>query len=174
MIQASFPPQANIPLDLLNPIPVERRISVSYATDETYYNNVETLAYLMDNAITSQHVALKNRISEIDNLENNWDGYAAVAPSERVIKNVFKFIDCILDEGFNTIKKDDILPTPYGSIVLDFNSSKGLVSVEVGENQIGFFTEFINQKDFASDGIDTDFRTLSEELKKALSSLYEE
>jgi hypothetical protein len=58
--------------------------------------------------------------------------------------------------------------------VLDFNSSKGLVSVEVGENQIGFFTEFINQKDFASDGIDTDFRTLSEELKKALSSLYEE
>ena len=173
MIQVSLPPQDIIPLDLLDPIPIECRISVSCDIEKTLYNGWETFTYLLDNAITSQNVALKNRISEIDNLKDNWDGYGAIAPSEIVIKNAFKFIDCILAEGFNAIEKDDIIPTPYGSIVLDFNTTRGLVSVEIGLNQIGFFTEFVNQNDFASDGIITDFRTIPEDLEKALNNLYE-
>lgn len=169
----TFPPQNIIPFELLNPTPVERRISVSSGADEELFNDWETFSVLKDTAITSQNEALKNRISEIDNLQDNWDGYGAVAPSRDVIKNAFKFVDCIIEEGFNAIKKEDIVPTPYGSIVLDFNTMKGLVSVEIGLTQIGFFTEFADQNDLVSDGIDTDFRTIPEALKEALNNLYE-
>lgn len=174
MIQAYLPPQDIIPMDLFDPIPIEYRMSITCGYDENLENGRDTFTYLIDNAITSQNVALKNRISEIDNLQDNWDGYGAIVPSKTVIKNAFKFIDCILLEGFNFIKKDDIVPTPYGSIVFDFNTKKGLVSVEVGTNEIGFFTEFVDQNDFASDGINTDFRTIPEDLAKAFNYLYEE
>lgn len=174
MILPSLPTQDMISFDLLYPIPIERRISVSCGIDDELQNGRDIFICLADNAITSQNTALKNRISEIDNLQNNWDGYGAIVPSGVVIKNAFKFIDCILTEGLNAITKDDIVPTPYGSIVFDFNTDKRLVSVEIGSDQIGFFTEFVSQNDFVSDGINTDFRTIPESLRKALNNLYDE
>ena len=168
MILASLPPQdilTNNSEDMLSVY----CITVTGSDDEI--NGEGTISLLKNYAMTSPKTALKNRISELDNLSDNWDGYDAIAPFKDVVKNSFKFIDCILDEGY-LLNEDDITPTPYGSIVLDFKTEAGIVSVEIGKSQIGFFTEFTNHIDYSSDGIETNFKQIPDALKSALELLY--
>lgn len=114
----------------------------------------------------------KDRVIEISLLQDNWNGEGAVVPSDLVQKNTFKFLDCVLKTGLSwMIKPEDIVPTPYGTIELDFESEMGLVSVEVGKDKIGFFTEFNDGDDFLSEGIPTDFRTIPSRLQEALCRL---
>lgn len=129
----------------------------------------ETISkYLM----VSPYTALRNRISEISLLHTNWNGNGAIPPSEHVIKNSFRFLDSIIYYGYaNYIKPEDIVPTPYGTIDIDFESSQGLVSVEIGREKIGFFTEYNDKKDILSDGINTDFKIIPQLLQEALYNL---
>lgn len=172
MILAPILPN-NIPAFMLDPTPIEYRICVS-CQEEEMTNDRKTFICLTDYAMTSQKTALKNRISELDNLCDNWDMYDAIAPSKDVIKNAYRLIDRVINDGYVAIKAEDIVPTPYGSIVMDFANERGLVSIEVGKTEIGFFTEFIDGNDYASDGIETDFRSIPEELKKVFDILYDE
>lgn len=124
--------------------------------------------------MTSTVPSLKNRVSEIRMLESNWDGYDAVAPSDKVVNNAFRFLDALSVFGFaDILDPENVVPTPYGTIDMDFETSKGLVSVEIGTNQVGFFTEFSNDEDVLSDGIDTDFKEIPQPLMDALSILKE-
>ena len=126
---------------------------------------------LRDNSMTSPLPALKNKISEIDNLSDNWDGYNAIAPLKDVVKNTFKFVDCLFGDGYISVDENDIIPTPYGSIVLDVRTVMGLVSIEIGTSQLGYFTEYEKGDDMSSDGIETDFKSIPRELKEALDRL---
>lgn len=133
-----------------------------------------TYETISNNLMVSPDVALKNRISEISHLEYNWNGEGAVVPSEQVIKNTFKFLDCILTHSYtNYVKPEDIVPTPYGTIDIDFETGQGLVSVEIGKDQIGFFTEFGTKENVFSDGIETNFRSIPPILQQALYNLEE-
>ncbi|MBR6197076.1 MAG: hypothetical protein IKQ72_05685 [Bacteroidaceae bacterium] len=172
MILAPILPNNN-PAFMLDPTPIEYRISVS-CQEEEMTNDRKTFICLTDYAMTSQKTALKNRISELDNLHDNWDMYGAIAPSDEVIKNAYKLLDIVINDGYVAIKAEDIVPTPYGSIVMDFANERGLVSVEIGKAEIGFFTEFVDGKDFASDGIETDFRSIPTALKEVFDILYDE
>ncbi|MEE3484120.1 MAG: hypothetical protein VZQ98_07360 [Bacteroidales bacterium] len=164
----------NIPTFMLDSTPAEYRICVS-CQEEEMSNDRKTFNFLTDYAMTSQRTALKNRISELENLSDNWDMYDAIAPMEDVIKNAYKLLDCVINDGYvSIIKAEDIVPTPYGSIVMDFANERGLVSIEVGKAEIGFFTEFIDGNDIASDGIETNFRSIPEQLKKVFDLLYNE
>lgn len=172
MILAPIPTN-NIPAFMLDPTPVEYRISVSCLKEEIS-NDQQTFIYLTDYAMTSQRTALKNRISELDNLCDNWDMYDAIAPSKEVIKNSYRLLDRVINDGYVAINAEDIVPTPYGSIVMDFTNERGLVSVEIGKAEIGFFTEFVDGNDCASDGIETDFCSIPDALQKAFDILYDE
>lgn len=108
-----------------------------------------------------------NRIGEIAGLKENWDGYDARAIDSKVIQNSILFLQTIQAKGYN-IDSDDIVPTPYGNVVFDFNSSKGLVSVEVAAHKIGFFTDFKEGKNYSSAGVETDFKSLPLRLSKVL------
>ena len=57
---------------------------------------------------------------------------------------------------------------------MDFETGQGLVSVEIGKDQIGFFTEYERKEDVLSDGIKTDFRNIPKNLQQALSNLEEQ
>lgn len=118
---------------------------------------------------------LKNRISQISQLKYNWDGHHAIAPVAESINNSFRFLDSISGtEYWHYLDKDDIVPTPYGTIDMDFETGNGMVSVEIGKSQIGFFTEYNEKDDFQSDGENTDFKQLPSDLRKALENLKEE
>ncbi len=126
---------------------------------------------LTSNAMTSQIATIKNKISEVAELKDNWDGYGAVKIPKETIKNAFKFIDAFSKEGYTVEFETEVTPTPYGSIVLDFSTINGLVSLEIGKTKIGFFTEFEYQDDFSLDATETDFRTIPEELLRAFEIL---
>ncbi len=116
--------------------------------------------------------AIKNTISELRNLKDNWDGRGADAISEDVFNNALKFVESLETDGLLCkIEKEDITITPYGNVVFDFNSLKGLVSIEIGHSQIGFFTEFAINQNLSSEGITTDFFSIPKELKDALELL---
>lgn len=124
--------------------------------------------------MTSTITSLKNRVSEIRMLKSNWDGYDAIVPSDIVVNNAFRFLDTLSVFGFvDILEPENVVPTPYGTIDMDFETPKGLVSVEIGTNQIGFFTEFSNDEDILSDGIDTDFKDIPQPLLEALLILKE-
>lgn len=124
--------------------------------------------------MTSTVTSLKNRVSEIGMLKSNWDGYNAIVPSERVVNNAFRFLDTLSMFGFaDILDPENVVPTPYGTIDMDFETSNGLVSVEIGTSQVGFFTEFLNDEDTLSDGIDTDFKEIPQSLMDALFILKE-
>lgn len=121
------------------------------------------------------------KIQLISELEENWDGYDASVPSEKVINNTYDFLETI--HQYNTdikVDDDEIVPTPYGSITIDlypFDNDKVLVSIEIGEKQIGWFTRClvggkIYKDAFESDGIDCVFKTLPNDLKYVLDFFY--
>ena len=74
------------------------------------------------------------------------------------------------------LSPESITPTTYGTIVLDFEEEESVISVEIGRTELGYFTEYNRDdlQDILSDGIETDFRTLPEELVAVLTILAEE
>lgn len=87
-----------------------------------------------------------------------------------VVNNSYRFVNALL--GFGIIPDvDEISYTAYGNIVIDLENPRGLVSIEIGQHKIGFFTEFEDGEDYASDGIDTDFKTIPDYLKSVLLKL---
>lgn len=149
---------------------------IEYATSVIKSENapvLDTSAFItmVKLSMTSPATAVKNRISEIDHLSDNWDGFGGIAPESLVIKNSFKFLDLLLNTGIDCIDSDDIYPTPYGSIVIELNSSHGLLSIEIGRQSVGFFTDFTKHENISSEGERTDFRSIPDNLLEALSIL---
>ena len=109
----------------------------------------------------------KNIIKEISKLPKNWDGYGADEISIEVTNNADAFLDLVFDFfrsiGYNTFEKYntpfrdiDITPTPYGSIVIDFQfNNYRTVSTEIGKDSIGWYCKDV-------DGITSGPYTLSD------------
>ncbi len=130
------------------------------------YQSVDVFAY------TSPVVydALSQRLSALVNLPQDWDGYGASVPDIATYTTAIAFLKKIDQKTLSYLDEDDIVPTPYGTIVLDFSNGENLVSVEIGENKIGFFTEFSDGSNSESDG--EDWRdVVSENLSGALKRL---
>ena len=52
--------------------------------------------------------------------------------------------------------------------------TENAAGIEIGKDQIGFFTEYERKEDVLSDGIKTDFRNIPKNLQQALSNLEEQ
>lgn len=117
-----------------------------------------------------------NEIDKISKLEENWDGYDGVVPSEIVIENAKKFVTLIFNSGYKVFYEENIYPTPYGSIIVDVEPKDDyFVSIEIGKNAIGWFTKFGKNnypEELMMDIIEINFESLPEELKIALDKLY--
>lgn len=150
---------------------MERVSTVSRKCRNQTFLDVNSFYTLLDLSMTNEKSAAKNRISEISQLADNWDGNEAAAPEIQVIKNSFKLVDALFRIGVDRIDSDDIYPMPYGSLVIEINSKKGMVSVEVGKHSIGFFTDYAEHENYFSNGEETDFRSLPENLRNALRIL---
>ncbi len=59
----------------------------------------------------------------------------------------------------------------YGSVVIGLNNNNGMISIEIGQHSIGFFTDFVRHKNIYSEGEETDFRSIPEDLQQALTVL---
>jgi hypothetical protein len=121
----------------------------------------------------SSDFILEKKIEYISNLKQNWDGFGADTPSKSAIFNSLKFLTKVPEIVKSNLSKDDITPTPYGTIVFDFYNNLDTISIEIGDKQIGFFTDFHESSNIS---IESTFynpeNNLPIELLDALHKLY--
>jgi|GEM_PF-5942114 len=140
------------------------------ATD-TYEDGTYTtiMKSIQENPI---NVEISKRINEIASLNYNWDGYNAVTPEPIVFLNVYNFLKSLPTYVIGNLNKDEITPTPYGTIVLDWNKNDELVSVEIGETECGFFSEFNDNTNMELDAIPFTKDQIPFQLATAFEKLY--
>ena len=105
-------------------------------------------------------------------MQKNWDGYGADAPDEKVINNSILFVNNLPESIQSEIQPEKVVPTPYGTLVFDFEQNQNLISIEVGEKNIGFFSEFSDNKNISLDKVTFNSNNLPIELIKAFRKLY--
>ena len=119
-----------------------------------------------------------NKINLFGKLTENWDGHGAAMPNRQTLANARKFINELIakeDVLLENLDIENITPTPYGTIVFDWEIDKNIVSVEIGDTKIGFFTDFANNgNNIISEGEIFNERKLPENLKQAFRILFEE
>ncbi len=169
---ATLPPQDFPPYMKWKAPEIEKVVSI--IIQETPRDRaIENSRALERYAISSPRTRNKYRITEIAQLKDNWDGYGALSTYKDVVNNSYRFLDALFSEyGIVNLDREDIYPTTYGSIVMEITSPVGMVSVEIGKHQIGFFTDFEEDCNFLSEGETTDFHSIPKQLHKALDTLY--
>lgn len=111
---------------------------------------------------------LKGRITAIGLLNDNWDGYGAIRPNIETVHQGNSFLSNLNVAILQYLNEEDITPTPYGTIVMDFYRGSNRLSVEFGESKIGFFSEFVNNQQVELEGVEFDRTKLPNELQKAI------
>lgn len=84
---------------------------------------------------------LRKQVKQFLTLTDNWDGYGAVAPSQEAINNVVNLMSRLPDEWVLCLHQDDLTPSPYGTISLEWAKGDDYVSVEVGDALWAFTAE---------------------------------
>ena len=86
-----------------------------------------------------------------------------------IINNARNFVSALwraIEHGPNVI--DVQVPSNFNTVVIDIQVRHGFISIEIGKSKVGFFTDFDNGINEESDGIETDFRSVPEQLLKLL------
>ena len=97
--------------------------------------------------------ALYAKINQFGNLPENWDGEGALKISKEVIKNSQVVIKNFPESFLKEFTIENLTPTGYGTIVIDIAKNENLLSLEIGQTKIGFFTDLKNVENFSSNGI---------------------
>lgn len=152
------------------PIAIEYVVNTPFFKKPDYANCVD---FLKEQIASAAFPSVKNQICLLSCLEDNWDGYGAAKLSDEVVKNTYKFVDAAKWLGYCPLTADDVFATPYGTIVLEYKSDAGMVSVEIGRTKIGFFTDFAceTERNHHSNGMVTSFRTVPVRLRENLAKL---
>ena len=109
------------------------------------------------------------KIEQFDLLQPDWDGNGAMKPNADAVKNAKHLVEILDKEMLKSLNPDDIYPSDYGSVILDFKTHRGLVSVEMGDTTMGFYTDFSEGENYAAEGISTDFMSIPKTLELYLS-----
>ena len=72
------------------------------------------------------------------------------------------------DAGLTCPDAGCVVPSVFGTIVVDAMVERGLVSIEIGKTKVGFFTDYEDGINEESDGMATDFTSIPEPLLKHL------
>ena len=73
---------------------------------------------------------ISKRLKTLSELSENWDGYNGSAPLPACIQNTETLLKLLGSKYTDNLDPEDIGPTPYGTIDIDW----GNISVEVGFN----------------------------------------
>ena len=86
-----------------------------------------------------------------------------------IINNARNFVLALwlaIEHGPNVI--DVQVPSNFNTVVIDIQVRRGFISIEIGKTKVGFFTDFDDGINKESDGIETDFRSVPEQILKLL------
>lgn len=115
---------------------------------------------------------IQRRFDAIRKLSDNWDGMGATTVETRVVKNALAFLNMLNTRQLLALEAENIMPTPYGTVELDWKSNDSLLSVEIGTNKIGFFTQFPDNKNLSSNGFSFNGLKISQNLATAIEKYF--
>lgn len=115
---------------------------------------------------------LKEKLYSYLVLNHNWDNYGAIKPEEKVIQNCFCFLRKLPERYLSNFSKDDLSITPYGTIVLDWEDKNKLLSIEIGNDSLGYFTELQGNEDLSSDAIKYNQDEIPTDVVKAFHNFH--
>ena len=81
------------------------------------------------------------RIAEINELRDNWDGYGAATISPRIIDTILQFLQVLPAKYAMKLDEDSLTPTPYGTLVVNWEVDRDIISLEIGEESAAYFSE---------------------------------
>ena len=106
-------------------------------------------------------------------LPESWDGHDAIPPYLDSVSNCVKFLNRLPNTVIDGILIKDIIPSNYGTIILDlFNSKQEKVSLEFGKTKIGFYTKFQDEQNYQINEIQYNYNSLPPDLISAITKLY--
>ena len=80
------------------------------------------------------HVAgLTLRVIRSGQLADGWAGPDSVPPAQAVLSHAYALLGLLPHEDVLALQADDIVPTPYGTLTLDWGEE---ISVELGNHQL--------------------------------------
>lgn len=134
-------------------------------------SNIKTAPVLSTEELALPNLSkeLSARMRCIADLQENWDGYGASAVPTDIIRNARSFLRTLQGQGVVIEDATNIYPTPYGTVVIEVYNDRGLVSMEIDRHHVGFFTDYRACGNWGSEGIDTDFKEIPEQLRQHLS-----
>lgn len=62
-----------------------------------------------------------------------------IAPIPTILDNAKRFVQNLITQGLQLPNEDSMYATPYGTIVIDIQNERGIVSIEIGNEKLGFF-----------------------------------
>ena len=129
-------------------IPKKKRENILCTVKESNFDIYE-FKKLTQNLFQIINKPLYEVITQISFLNNNWDGYNALAPSELVIKNLELQIVNLPNKFVENIDEDNVYPNPNGTITLEWKNNDGeIASIEIGEKTASFYANIKGQKLF--------------------------
>lgn len=141
----------------------ETNSAYEYSQDRLYQDDGDSMS-LLSSQISSVTVSIPCRLSKLRLSEIAQSGCYL---KEGVLNNAYRFVNALsLLEA--SPEADEISYTPYGNIVLDLMSRKGEISIEIGTHKLGFFTDFADGQNEASEGVETDFNSVPELLRDVI------
>lgn len=87
-------------------------------------------------------------IDSFGTIGENWNGYGGVQPLGVTIELCKKIIETLSIKQIKDI--DYTCPCPHGTVTISFETSKGLLSLEIGKDSMGYFVEI--------EGADVEYR----------------
>jgi|LakWasMe91_HOW11_FD_contig_61_751339_length_1875_multi_6_in_0_out_0_2 hypothetical protein len=114
---------------------------------ENYYiENLEesVVPRLIENSeVNCVEDLIMNEINSISLLKDDWNGMGSKKISSEVLNNSINVIGAIPPSVLYYLKPDNIYPSKYGTIILDweFGNKDNCLSLEIAKNSIGYFVE---------------------------------
>ncbi len=115
---------------------------------------------------------ISKRISEISSLKVNWDGYGGSAPSKNTIELVNSFLIELPQKYIDLIHFEDIVPTSHGTVRIEWEKEGYFVSIEIGENGSGYYSELLHGEEPYNDNLESVTNPVPYEFLEALEKLY--
>lgn len=103
-------------------------------------------------------------VKNLSTLPKDLPGLDFEVPSKQVTENTMHFLNAMEAAGLKCPERGSVMPSVFGTIVIDAMVERGLVSIEIGRTKVGFFTDYEDGINEESDGIATDFKTIPEVL----------
>lgn len=122
---------------------------------------------------TSQKLSkYMERFNLISSLEYNWDGHKAVTISQEVIDNTKDLLRKIPDHLLVDLGIEDIVPSPYGTIVIETEKGDNEINIEIGKNEFSYFAN-IGEASYDEEEISfSDLDKEANEIAKILKGIF--